>query len=171
MSLAHATGAQYLVNEEDEVSFARTPVKDGQRITVSPSLTITAMATPGHTFTHLSYVLESSGEQVAVFTGGSLLDGSTGRPDLAGPEHTHDLARLQYHSVQRLAAELPESAELQPTHGFDSFCSIGQSAVTVSTIGEEKRSNPALTQDEEDYVRDLLEGLDAFPRTTHGWHR
>ncbi|WP_426989493.1 MBL fold metallo-hydrolase [Pseudarthrobacter sp. Y6] len=163
LALAQATGAQYLVNEEDEVSFARTPVKDGQRITVSPSLTITAMATPGHTFTHLSYVLESSGEQVAVFTGGSLLYGSTGRPDLAGPEHTHDLARHQYHSVQRLAAELPESAELLPTHGFGSFCSIGQPAVTASTIGEEKRSNPVLTQDEEDYVKDLLEGLDAFP--------
>ncbi|XAS68737.1 MBL fold metallo-hydrolase [Micrococcaceae bacterium Sec5.7] len=163
LALAQATGAQYLVNEEDEVSFARTPVKDGQRISVSPSITITAMATPGHTFTHLSYVLESYGEQIAVFTGGSLLYGSTGRPDLAGPEHTHDLARHQYRSVQRLAAELPESAELLPTHGFGSFCSISQSSVTASTIGEEKRYNPVLTQDEEDYIKDLLEGLDAFP--------
>ncbi|WP_426998019.1 rhodanese-like domain-containing protein [Pseudarthrobacter sp. N5] len=73
------------------------------------------------------------------------------------------MAHYKYHSVQRLAAELPESAALLPTHGFGSFCSISQSAVTASTIGEEKRSNAVLTQDEEDYVKDLLEGLDAFP--------
>jgi hydroxyacylglutathione hydrolase len=163
LALAEATGAQYLVNAEDDVSFARTPIHDGQRIAVSPSMTITVMATPGHTFTHLSYALESDGRSIGVFTGGSLLFGSTGRPDLAGAEHTSDLAHLQFHSARRIVAELPESAAVLPTHGFGGFCSVGGFAATASTVGDEKRSNPALTQDEEDYVRDLLDGLDAFP--------
>ena len=66
------------------------------------------LATPGHTFTHLSYVLEAGGEVTGVFTGGSLLFGSTGRPDLLGPAHT-GLARAQ-HAVG--AAAGPRAARL-----------------------------------------------------------
>jgi rhodanese-related sulfurtransferase len=126
---------------------------------------VTALATPGHTFTHLSYVLSEagSGEQVGVFTGGSLLFGSTGRPDLLGPEHTDALVRHQHASARKIAALLPDDADLFPTHGFGSFCSSTQSDATSSTIGREKRDNPALTQDEETYVRQLLDGLGAWP--------
>jgi glyoxylase-like metal-dependent hydrolase (beta-lactamase superfamily II) len=58
-----------------------------------------------------------------VFTGGSLLYGVTGRPDLLGDEHTDALVRHQHASAHRLAAELPDEAEVYPTHGFGSFCS------------------------------------------------
>ena len=98
-----------------------------------------------------------------MFSGGSLLFGSTGRPDLLGPDHTHDLVHHQYASAQRLAAELPDQTRVMPTHGFGSFCSATQSEATASTIGAEKATNPVLTQDEERYVADLLAGLDAFP--------
>ncbi len=50
-----------------------------------------------------------------------------------------------------------------PTHGFGSFCAASQSEATESTIGQEKKSNPVLTQDEETYVRELIEGLGAWP--------
>jgi len=97
-----------------------------------------------------------------VFTGGSLLYGATGRPDLLGDEHTHDLVRAQYASAHRLVSELPDATEVFPTHGFGSFCSATQSDATDSTIGQEKQNNPALTADEETYVAELLAGLDAF---------
>ena len=144
LALAQRTGAQYLVNGEDDVSFVRTPVADGQVVEVGGRMRVTALATPGHTFTHLSYSLTDaptgtdSGEQVAVFTGGSLLYGATGRPDLLGPEHTHDLVRHQHASAHRLAELLPDDAEVFPTHGFGSFCSATQSDATSSTIGQEK---------------------------------
>ncbi|HOZ58413.1 MAG TPA: MBL fold metallo-hydrolase, partial [Nakamurella multipartita] len=118
---------------------------------------------PGHTYTHLSYVLEEHGTATAVFSGGSLLFGSTGRPDLLGPDHTHDLVHHQYASARRLAAELPEQTQVMPTHGFGSFCSATQTEAVASTIGAEKSTNPVLTQDETHYVSDLLAGLDAFP--------
>lgn len=165
LALARRTGAQYLVNGEDDVSFDRSPVADGDVVEVGRRMRLTALATPGHTFTHLSYALTdaATGTQVAVFTGGSLLFGATGRPDLLGAEHTHDLVRHQHASAHRLAELLPDDAGVFPTHGFGSFCSATQSDATASTIGQEKRSNPVLTQDEETYVEELLAGLAAYP--------
>jgi glyoxylase-like metal-dependent hydrolase (beta-lactamase superfamily II)/rhodanese-related sulfurtransferase len=162
-ALAAATGAAYLVNAADPVAFARTPVADGDCVEVSDALRLRVLATPGHTFTHLSYVLESGGEVAGVFTGGSLLYGTTGRPDLLGPEHTGALARAQYASAHRLAAELPAATPVFPTHGFGSFCSAGQSGGGSSTIGGEALVNPALTLTEREYIDGLLAGLDTWP--------
>lgn len=163
LALAKATGAAYHVNAADDVAYERVSVNDGDIIEVSAALRVTVIATPGHTYTHLSYSLESAGEQIGVFSGGSLLFGSTGRPDLLGPDHTHALVHHQFASAHRLAAELPDQAQVLPTHGFGSFCSSTQSDATASTIGQEKRTNPALTQAEDDYVAELLAGLDAWP--------
>ena len=84
-----------------------------------------------------------------MFTGGSLLYGSTGRPDLLGRAHADELARAQFASAHRLAAELPEDADVYPTHGFGSFCSATQSEGTSSTIGRERQANPVLRLGEE----------------------
>ena len=164
-ALARRAGAAYLVNAADEVSFERVPVRDGDVLEIGPRMRVTAVATPGHTFTHLSYVLAdaSTGERTAVFSGGSLLYGATGRPDLLGPRHTGDLVRAQHASARKLAGMLPDAAEVFPTHGFGSFCSATQSEAASSTIGRENGSNPVLTQDEETYVRELLAGLNAYP--------
>lgn len=163
LALADATGAAYLVNAEDPVAFARTPIRDGDVVAVGERMRVRAIATPGHTFTHLSYALADGDRPWGVFSGGSLLYGATGRPDLLGPEHTHDLVRHQHSSAHRLAEELPDDAVVYPTHGFGSFCSATQSEASSSTIGAERRTNPALVQDEETYARELLAGLGAWP--------
>jgi glyoxylase-like metal-dependent hydrolase (beta-lactamase superfamily II)/rhodanese-related sulfurtransferase len=169
LALAQATGAAYLVNGADEVAFERTAISDGDVVEVGDRMRITVLATPGHTFTHLSYALADlgaggdTGRDVGVFSGGSLLFGATGRPDLLGPAHTRALVRHQHASAHRLADLLPDAAEVFPTHGFGSFCSATQSDATSSTIGREKQANPVLTQDEETYVHELLAGLGAWP--------
>ena len=167
LALAEATGAAYLVNAEDDVAFDRTPIAADEVVEVGERMRVRAIATPGHTFHHLSYALTRvgpDGEQpYAVFTGGSLLYGATGRPDLLGEEHTESLARHQHASSHKLAEELSDETEVYPTHGFGSFCAATQSESTSSTIGQEKRSNPVLTQDEETYVRQLIDGLGAWP--------
>jgi hydroxyacylglutathione hydrolase len=162
LALARATGASYHVNAADRVSFERAPVSDGDVIDVG-GMRLRVIGTPGHTFTHLSYALAADGNVIAVFTGGSLLNGSTGRTDLLGPRHEVELARAQHGSAARLAGELPDEAEVCPTHGFGSFCSAGPAGGTSSTIGAEKRANPALTMDESQYVQTLLAGLDVYP--------
>jgi hydroxyacylglutathione hydrolase len=163
LALALATGAAYHVNAADQVAFDRVPAADGDVIQVSAVMRVRVLATPGHTFTHLSYVLEAGGHPHAVFTGGSLLYGSSGRPDLLGRAHARELAHAQFASAHRLAAELPEDADVYPTHGFGSFCSATQSEGSSSTIGQERRVNPVLTLAEDRYVDELLAGLDAFP--------
>jgi len=163
LALARDTGAAYHVNAADPVTFGRVAVGDGDVIEVSAVMRVRVLASPGHTFTHLAYVLQAAGHPHAVFTGGSLLYGSTGRPDLLGRGHADELARAQFASARRLAAELPQDADVYPTHGFGSFCSATQSEGTSSTIGREMRVNPVLRLGEEQYVRDLLAGLDAFP--------
>ena len=172
LALAQRTGAAYHLNADDEVSFERTPIRNGDTVKIGPRMRVTALSTPGHTFTHLSYALSDASPDVGapgvdasvgVFSGGSLLFGATGRPDLLGEEHTDTLARHQHASAHRLADLLPAEADVFPTHGFGSFCAATQSDATESTIGQEKESNPVLTQDEETYVRELLEGLGAWP--------
>ena len=69
----------------------------------------------------------------------------------------------QYRSAQRLAAELPDAAAVLPTHGSGSLCAATQSEATSSTIGEQKRLNPALTRDEHRLAAQILAGLDAWP--------
>src|SRR5512135_553916 len=162
-ALAQRTGAGYYVNADDPVAFDRRPVRDGDVLEVSPRMRLRVLATPGHTYTHLSYAVESDGHPLAVFTGGSLLYGSVGRPDLLGPTHTDTLVHAQYASAQRLADELPDETSLYPTHGFGSFCSATQSEGLASTIGQEKAQNPALVEDETRWMDNLLAGLDAWP--------
>jgi hydroxyacylglutathione hydrolase len=162
LALARATGARYLVSAADQVAFDRDPVADGDEIEVG-GMTVRAMATPGHTFTHLSFALTEGGRVVAAFTGGSLLNGATGRTDLLGQRHKAALASAQFGSARRLAAELADSVPVCPTHGFGSFCSATPAGGGPSTIGDEKRVNPALTRSEADYVAELLAGLDAYP--------
>ncbi len=165
-ALAQEVGAAYHVNADDPVSFERVAVRDGDEIRIG-AMRVTVLHTPGHTHTHLSYAVEadtgSGWEQVGVFTGGSLLYGSTGRPDLLGPAHTDTLVHAQWRSAQRLADELPDETAVYPTHGFGSFCSATQAEGLSSTIGQEKRSNPALTRSEQEYVEELLSGLDDYP--------
>lgn len=162
-ALAQACGASYHVNADDHVSFDRVAVRDGDVIDVGDTMHVRVIATPGHTFTHLSYELRDGDDVIGVFTGGSLLFGSTGRPDLLGPDHTDALVHHQFASAHRLADELPDDARVLPTHGFGSFCSATQASADRSTIGTEKAENPALTQPEEEWVADLLEGLDKWP--------
>jgi hydroxyacylglutathione hydrolase len=165
LALARATGAAYHVNAADAVAFDRVAIGDGDEIDVGTSMRIRVIATPGHTFTHLAYALEdaATGDVVAVFTGGSLLYGSTGRPDLLGAEHAPVLAAAQHASARRLAVALPGLATVYPTHGFGSFCAASLPTSDASTIDQERRVNPALTLDEDSYVTGLLAGLDDYP--------
>ena len=167
LELARLTGAQYLLAAADEVGFARMPVSDGDVVPVSDGLRLRVVATPGHTFHHLSYVLDEvtdgDWQPVGVFTGGSLLFGTTGRTDLLGQEYAHDLAHQQYASARRLADLLPDGVQVWPTHGFGSFCSAGQADAPDSTIGREKQANPVLRLAADEFVDQTLAGLDDYP--------
>lgn len=163
LELARTVGAEYVVPAGDDVAYDRRPVRDGDVIDAGP-IQLQVMHTPGHTHHHVSYVLrDTTGNVHGVFTGGSMLHGTTGRTDLLGAEHTDALTHAQFHSVRRLADELPAETKVFPTHGFGSFCSATPASGDDSTIADELVTNPALTQDEQTYVNDLLAGLTDYP--------
>ncbi|OBF90446.1 MBL fold metallo-hydrolase [Mycobacterium sp. 852002-51152_SCH6134967] len=163
LELSRTVGAEYVVPAGDEVKYSRRAVSDGEVIDAGP-IRLEAMHTPGHTHHHVSYVLRDETDAVrGVFTGGSMLFGTTGRTDLIGAEDTEELTRAQYHSVRKIAARLPADTPVYPTHGFGSFCSATPASGDESTVGEQRRTNPALTQDEQNFVDELLAGLSAYP--------
>jgi glyoxylase-like metal-dependent hydrolase (beta-lactamase superfamily II)/rhodanese-related sulfurtransferase len=167
-ALAGRRGARYAVPAGEDMVAEHHAVADGEELAVG-SLRVRAVATPGHTDGHMSYVVDDpgSGAAPAVFTGGSLLYGSVGRPDLVADDRTEDLAHAQYHSARRLASMLPDDAAVYPTHGFGSFCSSSASAggtTTGSTIGEQRQHNDALlASDEASFVEQLIANLTAYP--------
>ena len=98
LALAEATGAAYHVNAADEVSFERTPISDGDLVEVSPTMRVRALATPGHTFTHLSYALEALSPSSPDADGGFGAPGvcvAAGREPPVGEEQERGVHRAQ----------------------------------------------------------------------------
>ncbi|MGW5346422.1 rhodanese-like domain-containing protein [Streptomyces sp. HUAS TT3] len=165
-----ATGATVAGPARAPYAFDHLGLAEGDEITVGDA-TLRALETPGHTAEHTSYlVLDGSrpDRPAAVFTGGSLLVGTAGRTDLSGADHTEELARAQYRSLRRLAL-LPDSTRVLPTHGAGSSCSAGPAATgRTTTVGAERRTNPALTvADEEEFVSGRMAGLPPYPAYYH----
>ncbi len=161
--LARKHGAKYVTGANDDVKFDRMAVIDQEVINVG-DFAIKALHTPGHTFTHLSYILLTPENRTqAIFTGGSMLHGSTGRPDLLGSDHTATLAGLQHGSAHRIVELLEDKVSVHPTHGFGSFCAATSTSGDSSTLADEKLTNPALLLDKKTFIEQTLAGLDAFP--------
>lgn len=165
LEVAAATGARVAAPARGRYAFNHQQLAEGDELHVG-DLTITAIETPGHTPEHLAYLVFDldRGAPLAALTGGSLIVGSAGRTDLLGADHAEALARDQYRSLRRLAV-LPDDTVVLPTHGAGSYCAASPAAGgPSSTIGAERRTNPALlAADEETFLRERLTGLPPYP--------
>lgn len=160
--LAVSDSAQVLASAAGHREFAHTGLRDGDEVDLG-GLVLRALATPGHTHEHLSFLVLDLSEPVGVFTGGSLLVGSAARTDLVEPSQTAELAAAQYRSLRRLAL-LGDDVAVWPTHGAGSFCSAPPGSARTSTIGTEKATNTLLRAPDEDaFVQALLNSLGSFP--------
>ncbi len=162
VQLAADEGATVLAAAAGHRAFPHIALADGDETDLG-GLTLRALATPGHTGEHLSYLLRDGTRELGVFTGGSLIVGSAARTDLLGASRAEELARAQYRSLRRLAA-LPDETAVWPTHGAGSFCSAPPGTARVTTIGAEKASNALLAAPDEDtFTRRLLASLGSYP--------
>jgi len=144
--LKKATGAEIVMHGEDAVFFGRPEVeqyfsalglppspppdrlvKDGERIDFGRE-SLQVIHTPGHTPGGIC--LYSAPE---LFTGDTLFVGGVGRTDFPGGDGPQ-----LYRAIQEKILTLPDTTRVWPGHGYG-----GQS----STIGEERRANPFLTND------------------------
>ncbi|GEL18740.1 MBL fold metallo-hydrolase [Pseudonocardia asaccharolytica] len=160
--LAHDDGAVVLASATGRRRFEHRGLAEGDEVDLG-GLRLTALATPGHTDEHLSFLLRDGDRSVGVFTGGSLIVGSAARTDLLGADRAEELARAQFASLRRLSA-LPTETAVWPTHGAGSFCSAPPGAARTSTIGQELTTNPLLgIEDETRFVERLLGSLGSYP--------
>jgi hydroxyacylglutathione hydrolase len=165
-ALHEVAGVVVVQAADSGITYPCHQVRDTDRVQVG-SFAVQALHTPGHTFHHMSYLLEEENKPIAVFTGGSLLVETVGRTDLVSVGATEELARAQRASILRLS-NLPDDTDVFPTHGAGSFCAAGEPPDRDTTsIGREKRDNLAMkiamSSDENAFVRHALHSLPSYP--------
>jgi hydroxyacylglutathione hydrolase len=166
LELAAATGAAIGIGAAGHTEFEARALVDGATIDLG-GVQIEVLETPGHTPESVSLVVRPApdADPVAVLTGDTLFIGDVGRPDLlvAADVPATELGAHLYRSVHRLL-DLPDGALVLPAHGAGSACGKALSTETVSTIGEQRRTNYALQpMSESDFVDLVTEGQPAAP--------
>jgi glyoxylase-like metal-dependent hydrolase (beta-lactamase superfamily II)/rhodanese-related sulfurtransferase len=160
--LAQAARAPILVHRAAGVAFAHEAVSDGDEIRIG-NVRLTVAHTPGHTPDSICLLVTDLSRGEApwfVLTGDTLFVGSVGRPDLGGAR----AAEEAWESLQRVLLPLDDSVEVYPAHGAGSACGRAMSAKSGSTIGFERRFNPALQlRDRAAFVDFLMRDLPPKP--------
>ena len=141
---------------------------DGDTIELG-EVTLKVRETPGHTPESISIVVYPHGLEAApsgVLTGDTLFIGDVGRPDLLASVGVtaEDLGRQLYHSLHTKLLTLPDDTKVYPAHGAGSACGKNLSTETVSTIGEQRRTNYALApMTEDEFVDAVTQGQSVAP--------
>ena len=149
LELRDRVGAKIYLGAAAKAEYPFVPLHDGDTVEFG-RVRLKALETPGHTPESISLLVynldRSATEAEAVLTGDTLFIGDVGRPDLrvALGWSANDLGGLLYDSLRDKLMALPDSAAVYPAHGAGSLCGKALSKETVSTIGEQRRSNYAL---------------------------
>jgi hydroxyacylglutathione hydrolase len=152
--LARMTGAEIYHGSRLDFGYGR-PVLDGDTFDLG-DIRLQILETPGHTFESISIAVIDTGfgeGAVAVFTGDALFVGDVGRTDFF-PDQAEEVAGLLYDSIFNKIFPLGDQAILYPAHGAGSVCGEGMAEREFSTLGTERRYNPALQKKEkDDFIR------------------
>ena len=158
-----ARGATVLAPRASGIEWPHRGFDHGDRLDLG-GLCLEAVATPGHTPEHLSWLVRDGARPVALFSGGALLVDAVARTDLIAPEQTEPLARSLWLALQTRILTLPDDVAVYPTHGAGSFCSTPATGERTTTIGRERAANPLLAAPDEDaFVAMLLAGYGSYP--------
>ncbi len=142
--VARRTRATVLHGEGLDWGYGET-VSEGDEFAFG-DLRLRVLATPGHTFDSISLAMidTSTGDDpVAVFTGDALFVGDVGRTDFF-PDRAEEVAGLLYDSIFETLLPLGDHVLVYPAHGAGSVCGHNMAPRDVSTLGYERRFNPAL---------------------------
>jgi hydroxyacylglutathione hydrolase len=161
--LSKESGAPIYMERSSRVGFEFEPLIEGGKIDLG-NVDLKVMLTPGHTTESISLLYvdrKRANVPWGVFTGDSLFVGDIGRLDFSGAgtrEQMHD-------TLFGKLLSLPDYVELYPAHFVGSVCGRGMSLKTNSTIGFERRFNPALQcVSFEEFERYLTDNpLEPFP--------
>lgn len=166
--LVERTGATAYLPVGADVEFDHHSLEDGEVVTLG-NTEVEAVSTPGHAAAHHAYLITDhvrGDDPWMALTGDALLVGDAGRPDLHahGDLTVEEMARTLYRSLTERLLALPDDLLLYPAHYSGSVCGRGLSANPASTIGFERRNNPALQHASEDeFVAALTENIPPVP--------
>ena len=151
--LAARCGASIYHGSATPFRFGR-PVSDGDEFAVS-DMTLRVLETPGHTLDSISLVVTDrkvSSDPYIVFTGDVLFAGDVGRTDLIPDIGIKQAAGLLYDSLSLKILPLGDPVLVCPAHGAGSVCGLDIADHQVTTIGYERKTNPFLSLNREQFV-------------------
>ena len=149
LELRDRAGARIYLGAKASAEYAFTSLADGDEINLG-QVRLRALSTPGHTPESISLLIfdDTASREIpaSVLTGDTLFIGDVGRPDLrvALGWSAADLGGMLYDSLHDKLLALPDTSLVYPAHGAGSLCGKAISQETVSTVGEQRRSNYAL---------------------------
>jgi hydroxyacylglutathione hydrolase len=165
-ALAERTGAAIYFHEAADVAFPHNRLRDGDQVELGNDY-VRVLHTPGHSPESVCYLVgdRTRGDDPwFVLTGDTLFVDSVGRPDLPGEEQAQHLAEQLHHSLFGKLLRLDDAIEVYPGHFAGSACGAGMSAKPSSTIGFERRFNPALQpQSVQEFVGQVTRDLPPQP--------
>ena len=134
------TGCANVMGEKAPSEVVNIKVKDNEKIKIE-SIELISMYTPGHTDCSYSFLMKDR-----VFTGDTLLINGTGRTDFQSGNPID-----QYHSIFDRILKLPEETFIYPAHDYNGN--------KVSTIGQQKQTNPRLQVKSSNQYVELMNNL------------
>jgi glyoxylase-like metal-dependent hydrolase (beta-lactamase superfamily II) len=149
LELRDRAGATIYLGAAAKAGYPFVALHDGDLVEFG-RVRLKALETPGHTPESVSIVVydrnASDTQPHAVLTGDTLFIGDVGRPDLrvALGWSAKELGSMLFDSLHAKLLALPDESLVYPAHGAGSLCGKAISKETVSTLGEQRRSNYAL---------------------------
>jgi hydroxyacylglutathione hydrolase len=155
--LARRAAARYCLHQSADVAFPFAPLKHGDEIELG-NTRLKVIHTPGHSHDSICLLvsdLKRSPDPWFILTGDTLFVGAVGRPDLPG--RARENAAELYASLHERLLTLPDDVEIFPGHFSGSVCGAGLSGKPSSTIAFERRWNPMLSLDREQFIAALAD--------------
>jgi hydroxyacylglutathione hydrolase len=179
--LAEQNGARVYLSDEGDAdwkyqwldkklgggSYDHVLLRHGDTFSVG-NIEFRVLHTPGHTPEHIAFLVTDHGsgatEPIGLATGDFVFVGDLGRPDLletaAGEIGAMEPAARRLHTTVRALDDIPDFVQVWPGHGAGSACGKALGAIPTSTIGYERRFNPAIlaAASEREFVDFVLSG-------------
>ncbi|MFZ5885312.1 MAG: MBL fold metallo-hydrolase [Chloroflexota bacterium] len=164
--LAARTGAEIYLHEASNAEFPHRSLHHEDVIELG-NIRLKAIHTPGHTPESITLLVSDTTraeEPWLALTGDTLFVGDIGRPDLVGVEAARGLASSMYDSLFTKILPLNDSLLIYPGHGAGSLCGKSIGAMRATTLGFERRYNPALSPRERgEFIDFAVSGLPEQP--------
>ncbi len=144
--LAAQTGAEIYLHEASGAEFPHKKVKQDDELEIG-NIRLKVLHTPGHTPESITLLVTDTtraDEPWLALTGDTLFVGDIGRPDLVGVEAARGLAGDMHESLNYKILPLNDSLLIYPGHGAGSLCGKSIGAMRSTTLGFERKYNPAL---------------------------